>query len=102
MLQLRWVNDGNGNLTLEQRYRGFQVDVNSAFCGFTEWSSWGPLQVIHEADKENHDIEHELREMWDTQKIQNVRAEGNKIIIECDTFENCVDLLSILTLHGDT
>jgi hypothetical protein len=50
MFELRWVNDGDGNLQLQQRSCGFQVDASGAFCGLTAWSEWEAVPIVHASD----------------------------------------------------
>lgn len=47
MFEMRWVSDRDGNLQLQQRSRGFQVDASGAFCGLTAWSDWAAVPIVH-------------------------------------------------------
>jgi hypothetical protein len=47
MIEIRWVDVGGGNLQLQQRSRGFQVDASGAFCGLTAWSEWEAVPIVH-------------------------------------------------------
>jgi hypothetical protein len=47
MLEIRFVNDGQGGLQLQQRTRQPAVDASGAFCGFGEWSDWASVPVVH-------------------------------------------------------
>lgn len=47
MLEIRWVNDGDGNLQLQQRTRQPTVDASGAFCGFADWSEWEAVPIVH-------------------------------------------------------
>jgi hypothetical protein len=49
MLEIRFVNDGQGGLQLQQRTRQPVVDASGAFCGFGEWSDWSSVPVVHGA-----------------------------------------------------
>lgn len=48
MIDIRWVDIGRGNLQLQKRTRLPQVDSNGSFCGFTEWSDWMAVEIIHD------------------------------------------------------
>jgi hypothetical protein len=50
MFELRWVNDGDGNLQLQHRSRGFQVDAYGAFCAVTAWGDWEAVPIVHASD----------------------------------------------------
>lgn len=50
MNEIRWVADGRGNMQLQHRTRGFQIDASGAFCGVTEWSEWSAVPIIHNSD----------------------------------------------------
>jgi len=47
MLEIRFVNDGQGGLQLQQRTRQPVADYSGAFCGFSEWSDWSSVAVVH-------------------------------------------------------
>lgn len=51
MIEIRFVDDGRGNLQLQQRTRLPRVDCNGAFCDFTGWSNWTAVEIIHDASQ---------------------------------------------------
>ena len=48
MIEIRWVNVGDGNLQLQQRTRIPRVDGSGAFCDFTAWSEWAAVPIVHD------------------------------------------------------
>jgi hypothetical protein len=50
MLEIRLVNDGDGNLQLQQRVRIIYTDASGAFCGFGEWRQWEAVPIVHAND----------------------------------------------------
>jgi len=48
MIEIRWVNVGDGNLQLQHRTRIPRVDGNGAFCDFTAWSEWAAVPIVND------------------------------------------------------
>ena len=48
MIEIRWVQDDQGFVQLQQRTRTFCADASGVFCGFGEWSDWVAVPVVHD------------------------------------------------------
>lgn len=48
MIEIRWVDAGGGNLQLQQRTRMPVGDASGAICGFTAWSDWVAVTIVHD------------------------------------------------------
>lgn len=49
MYELRWVvvDEEGGDLQLQFRTRGMQTDASGAVCGFSDWSDWVAVPIVH-------------------------------------------------------
>jgi len=50
MIEIRWVQNDQGLMQLQQRTRDVRVDASGAFCQFTKWSEWTAVPIVHGND----------------------------------------------------
>ncbi len=60
MIELRWARCGEG-LQLQQRTRIPQVNASGAFCGFSTWSPWVAVPIVH-----GDNVERPVVDVFDT------------------------------------